>query len=242
MSYPPQTLYENEEFQLFTAGALRPGGLKLTGETVAAAALKKGAHVLDVGCGLGETVAFLAEQGFACAGVEPSLALLKKARKKYPKLELRQGEAEALPWENGSFDAVLCECSFSLFARQQEALAQLHRVLAEGGQLLLCDFYLPEKGKNGLLPNGSCLRGAKSQAGWQALMQSGGFTLRLWQDAADHLRNFTARMVWEYGSAEGFWRQMLPAACGGTSTEKNTEKTKEQVTKPAYACSIWERV
>ncbi len=240
MSGPKKNLYENEEFQRFTGGALRPGGLELTGELLEAAALPKGANLLDVGCGLGETVAYLAERGFAAAGAEPSPQLLKKALQKYPNLELRQAVAEALPWPDSRFDAALCECSFSLFKSPPRALAELHRVLQSGGRLLMSDFYLREGPETAgeALPQGSCLRGAKSPEALRALLQNGGFAPLLWRDAAPYLRGFTARMVWEYGSAEGFWRQMLPAACpagGGLGKPPKPPKL-------GYAYSIWKKV
>src|SRR5882672_2908026 len=69
--------------------------------------LPDGARLLDVGCGTGNLLERLGGR-FACAGCDPAEEMLRRARDRNPEAELKVAAAEALPFENASFDAVLC--------------------------------------------------------------------------------------------------------------------------------------
>lgn len=229
-----ETLYENAGFQQLTGGAMRPGGLALTRQMLAACALAPGSRVLDVGCGLGATMALLEQLGLRPAGIDESPEILRKACASHPHMDIRQGSADALPWKNGAFQGVLCECSFSLFAAPNAALLEFWRVLAPGGRLAISDFYSRDEQAGGY-PAGTCLSGALPPRVRRQQLQAAGFHCLCHEDATDHLRQFTARMVWEYGSAEAFWRTMLPGACasGGNAPAKRP--------RLGYGWSIWEK-
>jgi SAM-dependent methyltransferase len=97
----------------------------------------EGADVLDVGCGTGHHAAFLADH-FGCriAGVDPSERMLEHARTKLPDAELRRGVAEALPFADESFDAVVTMIAVHHFDRPR-AFTEIRRVLVPGGRYLL---------------------------------------------------------------------------------------------------------
>jgi ubiquinone/menaquinone biosynthesis C-methylase UbiE len=52
-------------------------------------------------------------------------------------IEWREGRAEELPFQDGSFDLVLCQFGLMFFADRQAGLTEIHRVLANRGRLLL---------------------------------------------------------------------------------------------------------
>src|SRR4029079_13648594 len=52
-----------------------------------------------------------------------------------------QGDSERLPFKSGAFDAVTCANSFHHYPHQQQAVAEMHRVLKPGGPLPLVDGY-----------------------------------------------------------------------------------------------------
>jgi ubiquinone/menaquinone biosynthesis C-methylase UbiE len=101
--------------------------------------------ILDVGCGTGE----LLYQISACmnstlAGLDISSNMLAIARKKLkPSVDLREGDAENLPWQNHSFDLVLCTLSFHHYPQPGKALSEISRVLMPGGTLLIADITMP---------------------------------------------------------------------------------------------------
>jgi ubiquinone/menaquinone biosynthesis C-methylase UbiE len=56
-----------------------------------------------------------------------------------PNVELREADAEALPFEAGALTAVLCTTSFRHYPRPERAIAEMARVLALGGRMVIAD-------------------------------------------------------------------------------------------------------
>jgi SAM-dependent methyltransferase len=94
--------------------------------------------VLDLGCGLGTEVRFLAERGFDAVGVDISLAAVRGARTAGP-ARFVQADALDLPFTSGTFAAVLDRGCLHYIGLRQRArfVAEAGRVLAPGGRLLL---------------------------------------------------------------------------------------------------------
>ena len=109
--------------------------------TALAARLPVSAAVLDVGCGTGRLLDRLgsARPGWSLFGVDRSTGMTSAARRLRPSLPVVQGTAEALPYEEGSFDAVVTTLSFHHWADKPSALAEVFRVLRPGGVLALTD-------------------------------------------------------------------------------------------------------
>jgi ubiquinone/menaquinone biosynthesis C-methylase UbiE len=76
-------------------------------------------------------------------GVEWSPAMLAQARHRAEEsgraVALREGDAQALPFPDGSFDTVVCTLSLCAIPNDQRAVAEMVRVLRPGGRLLLLD-------------------------------------------------------------------------------------------------------
>ena len=97
--------------------------------------------VLDVGCGTGLMSAKLAASGRQVCGVDLSAAMIARARKKHdPRIQFIQGDAEKLPAENASFDALVNLISFHHYPNPARAAAEFRRVLHPGGRLVLVAF------------------------------------------------------------------------------------------------------
>jgi ubiquinone/menaquinone biosynthesis C-methylase UbiE len=101
--------------------------------------------ILDVGCGTGELLFQLRSHlNPALAGLDLSSNMLEVARKKLgSSADLRQGDAESLPWQASHFDLVFCTLSFHHYPQPLQALAEMRRVLKPGGTLLLADICMP---------------------------------------------------------------------------------------------------
>jgi len=91
-------------------------------------------RVLDVCCGPGLVAGAAAARGASAAGVDFSSAMLAIARSAQPHVEFSQGDAEALPYADGSFDAVVANFGVHHVPHPTAALAEMHRVLAPGGR------------------------------------------------------------------------------------------------------------
>lgn len=101
--------------------------------------------ILDIGCGTGELLFQLQSRIDADLVVlDLSSNMLKIARQKLGNnVELRQGDAENLPWEAGSFDLICCTLSFHHYPQPKQTVAEMRRVLKPGGTLLLADITFP---------------------------------------------------------------------------------------------------
>jgi ubiquinone/menaquinone biosynthesis C-methylase UbiE len=101
--------------------------------------------ILDVGCGTGELLFQLkSRMNTELAGLDLSSNMLEVARKKLGNnADLRQGDAESLPWQASRFDLVLCTLSFHHYPQPVQALTEMWRVLKPGGTLLLADITMP---------------------------------------------------------------------------------------------------
>ena len=103
-------------------------------------------RVLEIGFGPGKAIleaARRANRGFV-AGVDRSEVMLRQAERRNRRLiaegrvDLRQGDVAALPFESGSFTRVFEVNSFHHWPEPSEGLREIRRVLCDGGTLLLC--------------------------------------------------------------------------------------------------------
>lgn len=126
--------------------SLRPGEFKITKKAMEQWNLPKGAAVLDIGCGLGETVEYLErEYGFKCSGIDFSMARIKEGKERNPELDIKYGDGEFLDdFTSFSFDGVTMECVLSLINLPDEALHEAYCVLKKGGKLFLSDLYIKD--------------------------------------------------------------------------------------------------
>jgi SAM-dependent methyltransferase len=99
-------------------------------------------EVLEVAVGTGRNLPFY-PKGVRLTGVDLSPAMLQVARDRARRLgltvELREGDAEALPFPDASFDTVVCTLSLCTIPDDRRAVAEMYRVLRPGGRLLLLD-------------------------------------------------------------------------------------------------------
>ena len=105
---------------------------------VAAAQLQPGQRVLDVACGTGvlarESATCVGATG-AVVGLDRNPGMLTVARRLAPGIEWREGTAEALPYPDHSFDAVVSQFGLMYFTDRGQALREILRVLAPGSRL-----------------------------------------------------------------------------------------------------------
>ena len=122
----------------------RPGGLIITKRAFDICGIPKYAKVLDIGCGGGDTAAFLEkEYDFRVTGIDISREAISQAMAKHPGLNLLEGRGEILDFESLSFDCVLLECTLSLLKNPAASLQEAFRVLKNDGYLIIHDIYLP---------------------------------------------------------------------------------------------------
>jgi SAM-dependent methyltransferase len=112
-----------------------------------AAAVGPGRRVLDVATGPGYVAGRAAERGAAVTGADVAQAMVDLASERNPGVEFRQADAHALPFDDGSFDAVVANFLVLHLGRPELAVAEFARVLAPGGRLALTAWDLPSEAR-----------------------------------------------------------------------------------------------
>jgi ubiquinone/menaquinone biosynthesis C-methylase UbiE len=123
----------------------------MTERMALASGVRDGLRILDVGCGFGGTIAYLNERLVDCrlVGLNIDERQLVRARELTPAgrgngVEFVAGDACAMPFGDGAFDAVLAvECVFH-FPSRRTFFGEARRVLRAGGTLTVSDFVVDE--------------------------------------------------------------------------------------------------
>ena len=194
--------YEQDIIQELLGGSYHPGGENLSGTLARSLGLTPGKSVLDVACGVGTTSRLMSKQlGLCATGLDFSKINVGKAQQLsadqvesgtngdasestplFPPGELKfvEGSADDLPFEEGQFDGIVCECAVSTFADQAKAAQEFFRVLKPGGVFGMTDMVL-----TGELPKDyaeqvapwTCMAKALDSDGYSQLFSDAGFKL-----------------------------------------------------------------
>jgi SAM-dependent methyltransferase len=180
------TTYSSPAVQWLLGGDLHPGGERTTRRALELIGLRSGERLLDVASGTG-TSAILAAREFGCVatGIDYSANGVREAQSAADatglcdRVGFIRGDADDLPFGDGSFDAALCECSLSTFSHKELTLVELHRVLRAGGRLAISDVTadhdrLPQS-LGELMAQVACVGSAVSQRGYEDLLTDAGF-------------------------------------------------------------------
>jgi ubiquinone/menaquinone biosynthesis C-methylase UbiE len=108
-----------------------------------AARVAAGTRVLDLCCGTGVVTAAAAARGALPVGLDFSSAMLAEARRAHPRLQFDQRDAEALPYRDESFVAVVANFGVHHLPSPAKALAEAFRVVSPGGRVALTSWAAP---------------------------------------------------------------------------------------------------
>jgi SAM-dependent methyltransferase len=110
-----------------------------------AAGVGPNVRVLDVASGPGYAAAQAAARGAAVVGIDVADAMVALARDRHPGVEFRPGDAHALAFPDGVFDAVVGNFALHHFGDPERAAGEFARVLVPGGRLALTVWDLPAR-------------------------------------------------------------------------------------------------
>lgn len=161
-------------------GPLHPGGTEATARLLDTADVGSDTRLLDVGCGAGDALTVARQRGADAVGVDPSPETNRAV----------QGDATALPVQDGSIDVLLAECVLCL-TDLSVALGEAHRVLDDGGRLALSDVVVDGEGPAvpEQVAEALCLSGARTRDELTMYLADAGFEV---QTVSDHHEDLLA--------------------------------------------------
>ena len=148
---------------------------------------RDGGHVLDVATGTGLVAAELVPRGFRVTGVDQSPEMLASARRRFgARVELVEASAEALPFDDASFDHLTVTYLLRYVEDPAATLVELARAVRPGGVVASLEFGIP---------------GGLARPAWEAYVRAGlplaGRVLRNgWSEVGDFLGD-SIRAYWE---------------------------------------------
>ena len=138
--------------------------------------LGKDRDVLEIGCGSGMGLPYLASRARHAVGGDYTMGLLREAREHVPSTDLVRFDAQHLPFRDASLDVVLMLEMIYYLADQNAAFAECRRVLRPGGRLMVC-VPNPERPDFNPSPFSTRYPNARELA---RLLQVNGFEVEVW--------------------------------------------------------------
>ncbi len=115
------------------------------GALLDAVEIRNDSRVLDVATGAGYIAGAAAQRGANAIGIDFSAAQVRMARETYPAVRFEQADAEALPFDPESFDAVVNGFGMCHLPNPDVALREAFRVLKRGGRVAFTVWDSPER-------------------------------------------------------------------------------------------------
>lgn len=167
----------------FGIGGAHPGGFDLTESILENENILSNESVLDIGCGTGQTAAYLAEK-FKCqvTAIDNHPIMVEKAKKRFknnnPPIKVIEGDAENLSFADDSFDLIIAE-SVIAFTNISKTLSELSRVLKNTGSMIIIEMTTEQNLPQGLrkeIRNLYGIRQVLSEEEWLSVLRQAGFT------------------------------------------------------------------
>ncbi len=138
--------------------APRPADQKFLGFMISAAGVTRSDRVLDVACGSGSATLAFAERCAGTVGIDVLDEPLRRARDEAAERKINNAaftlsEMERLAFADGAFTGAICRFSFHHFVNPQKVFAEMARVVAPVGWIMISDMTAPEDPEQAELHN-----------------------------------------------------------------------------------------
>jgi ubiquinone/menaquinone biosynthesis C-methylase UbiE len=137
--------WSSEDVALGYHDYLSPITIQAIGALLDAAGVRQGTRLVDVATGAGYVAAAAAERGAEVIGIDFSATQVALARRRYPPLQFREGDAGALPFPDNAFDAVVSNFGMPHLPDPDAFISEAIRVLRSGGRFAFSVWAAPEE-------------------------------------------------------------------------------------------------
>ena len=103
--------------------------LRIVERLVLALRPSAGRRYLDLACGTGNYTCAMANRGWEWSGIDASGRMLEVARRRSNRISWQLGRAEALPYDDATFDGIICTLATHHFEDRPQAFREARRVL-----------------------------------------------------------------------------------------------------------------
>lgn len=199
------------------------GGLEATDELIEQCKITEKTHILDVGCGVGQTPVYIVKTvGAKVTGVDINSRMVQRSQERAQKqgvtqlTEFRVADAQDLPFEDNTFDAVITESVTAFPPDKQRAVNEYARVTKPGGYIGLNESTWlkvppPQEILNWASQElGATVKPLKSEE-WTRLMENAGLNVTYTRVSAIKTREETQGIIERYGYT-GMFMVLLRAA------------------------------
>ncbi|MDR1134371.1 MAG: class I SAM-dependent methyltransferase [Synergistaceae bacterium] len=142
----------------FLISSMNLGHSRFTRKVLGEVSITSSDKILDIGCGGGNAISIMAESCGAVYGIDPSPSCVKKSTDKNRngvktnRVVIREGDAEAIPFGDGTFDLITAFETVYFWPDVESAFMEIHRKLKPSGIFLVaCETRRPESGEKHLL-------------------------------------------------------------------------------------------
>ena len=125
-----------------------PSNQQLFAEVLTRLEIRPGTRLLDIGCGSGYAAAMAAGLGASVTGIDITPELIEIARERVPAGDFRVGTMDALPYQDGSFDAAVGFNAFQFANDPSNAVGEAARTVKPQGLLAATTFAEPERNES----------------------------------------------------------------------------------------------
>jgi SAM-dependent methyltransferase len=138
----------------FFLNLMNAGHSRFTRKVLGEVSITSSDTILDIGCGGGNAISIMAERGGVVCGIDHSPSCVKKSISKNRRgvkagrVVIREGDAEAIPFEDGAFDLVTAFETVYFWPDVEAAFLEINRKLKPSGVFIVaCEVRRPEDGQ-----------------------------------------------------------------------------------------------
>jgi len=176
----------------------RPGGFEITEKAFSLCGFSEGSTIIDIGCGSGATVKYLADKyKFNTFGIDINI------NNSFLNENIVKASSYELPFYDSFADGIIMECCFSLMKNQSKVLEEVFRVLKSKGKLIITDMYA--RGETGEFSG--CIGKIEKKENIISLLNENKFEIEHFEDFTHHLQTMWGQMIFNKG-AEAFYCEL----------------------------------